>query len=510
MKAALFLLIATAAAQNQTGGLKGVVVDSVSRQPVKKATVTLMPVWNPAFNQSPNSQQNQGPRAAVTDAGGSFAFENLPIGQFQITVQQTNYPQAPPSSAVEIKPGEIAGPVTVELIPGAVISGHIVDEDGDPLNGCGVLPHPAAHLERGVPMRGRPSSNADGEYRISGIPSGKYIVSVNCYQPVFEPRPFSAGPDPPPARAYRAEFYPSATDAKSAEVMDLAPGVEKSGVDFQMKPVPVTQVRGTFAGDVWRGYENLLLQLMDVNETGPGRFSGGSSVDSSKGTFEFKKVFPGSYLLIGFSQGDPAGRIGVAQRLEVKDQPVETVLEWRRAMDISGTVEVENHTNQPVAMNQIRIQLAPDNATGLPFSQAPVQDDGSFTVKSVLPAQWRVHAQGPVFLKSAWMGTDEIAGQLLDLTAGTAAPLRIVVSDNTATIQGTGPANRQIVMEHVEGQAVSDRIAGIDNNGHYTFSGLAPGNYRLMVGDAFDDRTPDAAKEITVQEGETATVDFKN
>ncbi|HML17720.1 MAG TPA: carboxypeptidase-like regulatory domain-containing protein, partial [Bryobacteraceae bacterium] len=163
-------------------------------------------------------------------------------------------------------------------------------------------------------------------------------------------------------------------------------------------------------------------------------------------------------------------------------------------------------------MNQITIQLAPDNATGLPFSQAPVEDDGSFTVKSVLPAQWRVHANGPVFLKSAWMGTDEIAGQLLDLTAGTAAPLRIVVSDNMATIQGTGPANGQIALEHVEGQGVNDMVTGIDPSGHYSFSRVAPGKYRLAVGgtSTFDDAAPDVVKEITVQEGETATVDFKN
>ena len=444
MRCAFFLLVATAAAQNQTGGVTGVVVDSVSHQPVKKAMVSLNHIGPQGFQA-----QSQGPAMMITDATGSFAFESVATGQAQILVQHANYPPSRSGKAIEIKPGEITGPVTVELIPGAVITGHVLDEDGDPLIGCSVNPHPAAHADQHVAGQNRNTSDINGEYRIFGIPPGNYILSIQCQQPVFEPRPFSAGPDPPPTRAYPMEYYPSATEPKSAELIDLAPGVERSGVDFQMKPAPVTQVRGSFGGDVWRGHQNLALTLMQ-SDGEPVSF--GSRMDASKGSFEFPKVFPGSYLLIGFSNdGGLENRIGAVTRLEVKDQPVETIVEWRRSIDISGTVEIENHGDQTISPNQISIQLTPQYYWPVaPPSQAQVQDDGSFTIKSVLPAQWRIQAQGPgVFVKSAWVGADEITDRPLDVTGGASGPLKIVVSNNTATIRGAGPPGHIIFAQRV-------------------------------------------------------------
>ncbi len=44
---------------------------------------------------------------------------------------------------VRVSAGETSPSVTVELIPGSILSGRIVDEDGDPLNGCIVQPRPA-------------------------------------------------------------------------------------------------------------------------------------------------------------------------------------------------------------------------------------------------------------------------------------------------------------------------------------------------------------------------------
>ena len=94
---------------------------------------------------------------------------------------------------------------------------------------------------------------------------------MDCQQPVFQPRPFSSGPDLPPSRAYAPEYYPSAADSKSAEVIDLAPGAEKSGVDFQMKSEAVTQIHGTFGGDLWRGHQNMQFILINTNTTAANR-----------------------------------------------------------------------------------------------------------------------------------------------------------------------------------------------------------------------------------------------
>src|ERR1019366_6554760 len=89
---------------------------------------------------------------------------------------------------VVVTTGEETGPVTVELVPAATISGHILDEDGDPLNGCIVQlefpqrPGPANGL---AAAQGRGTA-ADGEYRLYDVTPGKYIVKAQCRQPAFQ------------------------------------------------------------------------------------------------------------------------------------------------------------------------------------------------------------------------------------------------------------------------------------------------------------------------------------
>ena len=125
---------------------------------------------------------------------------------------------------VDVKAQETIGPLTVELIPGAALSGHVVDEDGDPLPGCNIQPHPAKNPEQGVPLSGLMNTNEDGDYRIYAVPPGKYILMARCQRPMFQPRPFSAGPEPSPIQAYPIQFYPMTTEAKEAQVVELTPG----------------------------------------------------------------------------------------------------------------------------------------------------------------------------------------------------------------------------------------------------------------------------------------------
>ncbi len=528
MNALCLLIVATAVAQTPaqtqsqtpapTGGLKGVVIDSVTHQPVKKASVSVSHVPGRMPNaQMPMTQmpmpQNQGNTLVITDASGSFVFDGIAAGQVQVHAQHTGYPPSRTSKTVEIQPGDSATSITLELVPGAAVTGHVYDEDGDPLLGCRVNPHPAGRLNQGVPLIEVSGSDVDGVYRLAGVPAGKYLLSIDCQRPVFEARPFSAGPDLPPTRAYPSMYFPAALDEKSAEVIELFAGMEKAGVDFRMKPAPVTQVRGTFSGDAWRGQGNLNLQLMNVDSQGPNRFSMGSAINQEKGTFEFRKVFPGSYMLIGFSNGSESGNgVGAFLNVEVKDQPVSTVVEWRHAADVSGTAQLENPGSQTISLNQIMLLLEPVYWAGSAPQSAQVQDDGSFTIKRVLPARWRIRGQGSnVFVKYAWAGTEDITSQPLDLSGGLPGPLRLVLSSNMATIHGTAPAGANISAQEVTDSPFQQQFhtAQADQSGQFQIPNLAPATYRIRMGE-FPLDNDDPGKVVTVEEGQTVTVDFKN
>jgi hypothetical protein len=513
----LLLFAVSAAGQtagsDQTGGISGSVTDAVTHLPVKKAMVSVNGMGN--FNG-----RNPGQQGAMTDSSGTFTIGNLPAGKYQLTIHQQNYPQTRFGGAaktVEVKAGETAGPVAVELIPGAVVSGHIVDEDGDPMPSCRVEIRQAKNPEQGVPMLGFSPSNEDGEYRAYGVAPGKYILWAECGQAVFQARPFSVGPDPAPSRAYAPQYYPLTSEIKGAQTVELTAGAEKSGVDFQMSPGAVTQVRGVFSpgGADWHPGNALTMQLMPL-EAG-GRNSGmfrSADIDHARGTFEFRQVFPGAYMLAVFSQGNEENRIGAWQRVDVSDRPVEITLELRHAIDISGKVEIESggNTSNKVTPNQIQVMLnSPSQQFGMPGTAAQVNEDGTFTLKGVMPAPWRLRANAASgFVKSAWLGSTDVTKAPMDLSGGAGGALRIVVSTNTASIRGSAPAGLTIMAQ--EGDEETFRMShatSVDQNGQYNLAGLAPGKYRLMAINPGEPMPDEGGQEVTVGEGETVMVDLK-
>jgi protocatechuate 3,4-dioxygenase beta subunit len=522
--ALLSMLIITAAAQGQTGRIEGVVLDAASRQPVKKAVVSI------TFMGTTRVQpQSEGPQSITTDLSGKFVFDSLATGQYQLTITHQDYPQAQMGGvrkAVQVSAGETTSSLTVELVPGATVSGHIVDEDGDPLNGCIVQIHPAKDFNQGVPMRRVPMTHEDGSYRLYGIPPGKYTITAQCSASVFQPRPLSEGPDPSPSSAYPIQFYSAASDLKSAEIVELLPGAEKSAVDFQIRPVPVTHIHGTLtAGSAdWRGRNDLRIQLLPLDPHGPRSFglSSGGQVDSKDGTFDLQQVFPGSYRLAVFSQDFSAGafqtdtnnRVGAIARVDVADKPIELSLQLHSAMDISGTMEIEsnnNSTKQP-ALGRMNLQLMSANQFGGPPPRTLVNEDGSFTFKSVLPGEWRIRLMAQsAFVKSVRLGSDDVTNRPLDLTSGSAAPLRIVVSTNTATIRGTAPAGQMVFSTRLdEDDSLQGwRIAPVDSNGQFTLQGLPPGKYRIGVRDSEGPPPDEGGHEVTVREGDTTMIDIK-
>jgi hypothetical protein len=138
-----------------------------------------------------------------------------------------------------------------------------------------------------------------------------------------------------------------------------------------------------------------------------------------------------------------------------------------------------------------------------------VKPDGSFTVKSVIPLQWRIYIGGAsVFVKSVWLGTKESSGPTLDLSSGSPDTLKIVLSANTASIRGTAPPGTFVTYRDIDDKLSFRLSLQVEQDGQFRIEGLAPGRYRLAAGESYDAIPEDGGREITVQEGETATVDL--
>ncbi len=206
------------------GVIEVVVTNSASHEPVRKANVG---VFGPFAGAN-----------SVTDASGKALFERLPDGQFTVRADHPSYP--PPRRTggwlqqVELKAGERKRQVAISMVPAASLTGRVTDEEGDPLLSCNV------NVMRRDPMRrGRFTSFANGqtkpngEYRVFNLAPGRYYVAASCQGPNFVPHPLT---DQPPHATVRflPQVYPGVSDFAGATMIDLAPGVERSGVDFRM------------------------------------------------------------------------------------------------------------------------------------------------------------------------------------------------------------------------------------------------------------------------------------
>lgn len=115
------------------------------------------------------------------------------------------------------------------------------------------------------------------------------------------------------------------------------------------------------------------------------------------------------------------------------------------------------------------------------------------------------------FLKSVRFGAEDVTNRPLDLTSGTAAPLRIAVRTDTAAVQGTAPAGHIIFAASL---VEPDQLQGlhasqVDSSGQFKLAGLAPRKYRIALGDIGAPMPEEGGQEETVGEGETATIDVK-
>ena len=508
MKPVLLLaaLTAVAAAQAPPGSIEGVVFDSATRAPVRKAVVTTWSTTPPQDRFA--SMRPPRPVTARTEAGGNFTLRDLPPGIYQLAVQHPRYPQMPGQApvSVEVKAGETAR-VAIPLTPGALISGRVLDEDGDPLSGCWpqLL---AARQGDPVGLAGTEHSDSTGAYSLWGIAPGRYRLRIACNSPILESHPLRpvTDPPPPPTLAYPPAYYPGVTNSGEAQLIEVAAGQERTGVDFQMKPARVFTVAGIVRpGDFDRSKLNLML----VPRNQPWRETGsvqGAGIDPAKGTFTFQNVFPGSYTLIGVVRDDSGPRHGLRQEIEVPGTgPLE--LEPRPGSDVTGKVEVEGEFKSP--LNSISLQLLETEPVGMGASPSRVAEDGSFTIPGLLPGLYRVQAFGPgLFVKSvSWAGT-ELQDGVINASAGGSGPLTVLLSSKTATIKATGPPNRPVEAIAVS-QPYSASYGGqTDPQGNISLMGLPPGSYRVKLrGGTGGDST---GEEVTVAEGETVTLTLRD
>jgi hypothetical protein len=455
--------------QDQTGkaSIEGSVLDAMTREPVKKAAVSL----------------NGGIRLfVVTDASGHFAFRQLLAGQYFVQASNDKYPSMQQVS-VSLAADEQKQDLTVLLTPAASVRGRIVDEDGSPMPRCNVSAMQFRDTETGRTLQqsGFSQSDEKGEYRIFRLQGGKYYINAHCNRSIPLPHPFvrRTSTTDVPTLAYAPTFYPGVADLVGAVKVEASPGGDVAGIDFRMAPAKGVTVQGhTNSAGI-----DLTLTPRDPMRSHTQQHV---RIDAATGEFRIANVIPGSYDLIAFA---PVEGISYFAKVpvEVGDAPLDPIeVALTAAPQISGSISIEGDTKVP--FNSMRVTMNPLEGGPMPGppAQAEVQSDGSFVLKSVTPGRSRLMVNGaPGYVKSVRQGDQDVPPWDIEI-GSSPVQLKVVIGTKLAQIDAAlaaGPAGTDPVSALIwsaNGDPQFQQSMGLNQQGRSKIS-VPPGKYHACA-----------------------------
>jgi hypothetical protein len=523
-----------------TGAISGRVVDGTTGQPVDGALVIL--------STHPRGFTTGLVLRVATDANGRFVVTRLPAAPaYYLQAMHFGYfeggygrdlPATFEGRPIPLADGEWFNDAVIRLWRPGSIGGRIVDEAGEPVVGALVRVLPQV-MVGGVPrIAAGPVVRTDdrGAYRIGGLAAGKYVVSFPSVQsavPIGTPAAAIAGMAqerfaeaqrggwaPAPAQAmpvgrdtylivgpypalplsrdgraqvYPPTFFPNARTIPDAQLIDIAFGEERGGVDLQLRPVQTARVSGRIIGPptlvrlLPRGSEDLGLGSEAATAlSGPnGEFTmvhvpyGEYTLTTAQTTAQYHYApggsnlqtdlpnppafslgwsgagnIPGATPGVGYSYRNAATDLTHSGRTAVVvDAPEirDVVLELKAGVAIRGRVVVESGAIQaPVgagpgaaAMQQSTTQPMyaepADGALQLGMLNGMLdRQRGTFEILGLRPGLYRLRMPGVPMVKSiVWEGRD-LTYEPFDATQGRDfSDVVITVTDRASTIEGS-------------------------------------------------------------------------
>jgi protocatechuate 3,4-dioxygenase beta subunit len=490
-----------------TGRITGVVTtDEQQPRRLRGARVTL------------NGSAADTGRAVLTGDDGTFVLDDVPPGRFVVGAIKEGYMPmyygatrtGRSGAGVQVAAGQTV-PLTLRLPRGAVITGTVIDIDGQPAVGMlvGALVRRFAgsssgdyiYMNSGVPERA--TTDDRGVYRIYGLAAGEYLVAT---QPPTRSgtapgsigtivHQMSRGAVSPRAVLLTQMFHPGTADVSHATRVAVRAGEERIGVDIQLDYVGLATVRGTAIGAA--GFGATLVSLWRLDEQAHTQNAPMSTADDG-GRFQFTSVPPGQYRLSARVSAGDAVESAVAD-ITVSGEDLDVPLAMQTALSMSGRVVYQTgRTNPPAPLERLTLPL--NSQTGGWPIPSVVFDAGRFRITGIVPGVYRTSTGGGGQLRGGWWLTSIVAGgrELLD----TPFDLRqniddavLTLSDHPSSISGTvqeatgAPAFQQtVVVFPVERRfwfVDSRHIAAVRSgrDGRWGVPNLPPGDYRVVAAD---------------------------
>ena len=188
-----------------------------------------------------------------TDASGNFKVTGLKPGTLKLKLHLPDELTAYRSERVLKFENAGCGSEIFYLADNGRLSGRILDAEGNPVSGLGVVVLPLT----GWSLNWYAKTDQDGRYKASSIPAGEYVVGINIrglprsIESAELPRDFLC-PNcsifvenlvaDEQAGAYPRLFYPGVFQTAKAQRLLISPGQEVRDIDFRLPPRPAESI----------------------------------------------------------------------------------------------------------------------------------------------------------------------------------------------------------------------------------------------------------------------------
>ena len=447
-----------------------------------------------------------------TDESGRFQFDNVPPGPLRLAATKRGFQMvASPADTgpsetipwveVELASSQRRNDVGIILTRATVVSGTLLDQFGDPVSGSLSL-RPSATPNA---VRRSVRTNSRGEFRISDVTAGEYVLVVD-QNPYGSPLRVADGSSQREV-AFLPVFYPGVPDASMAAPLAVRAGVDVAGLAVVVQPAPVSSIQVTVDAGA-RAVQNVQITRTAVD--GPSTSSRATmSRDGVRGALD--SVPAGRSLIVATAtevRADPLER-GSDYRLWATAEiatdgstPATLTMLLEPGARVSGRIVVEGRGLSSPAV-QPRLEPASDTVGGAYVWPRELTGDAGrfeFTIANVQPGAYllgvgaRAPSEVPWTVKSIVVEGREIQQRVIELAPGTElGNVIITLSDQLTELSGSlvddrgrVPPGAGVIAFTPNSQlwrAGSSLIqsAEVDATGRYVMRGLVPGEYRVVA-----------------------------